>query len=150
MNTLKDWMKEDQIIDTLTQFLIHKGFTVNYEDIKKGNSPGIDILARKGNERWFIEVKGGTSGRKGSSRYGKEFTDSQVNSSMSTALFKTLQNTSNPKYEFKKGVDRIGMAFPEIDSYIRYHTTVAEHLTKLDIVTFWVQEDGNIRLTDKI
>ena len=22
---------------------------------------------------------------------------------MSTALFKTLQNTSNPKYEFKKG-----------------------------------------------
>ena len=56
-------MKEDQIIDTLTQFLINKGFTVNNEDVKKGNSPGVDILARKRNVRWFIEVKGGTIGR---------------------------------------------------------------------------------------
>ena len=150
MNGSIRWMKEDQIIDTLMQFLINKGFTVNNEDVKKGNSPGIDILAHKRNVRWFIEVKGGTSGRKGSSRYGKEFTDSQVNSSISTALFKTLQNTSNPKYEFKKGVDRIGMAFPEIGSYIKYHTTIAEHLSRLDIVTFWIQEDGGIRLTDKM
>tara|TARA_B110000037_G_scaffold127435_1_gene144992 strand:+ start:725 stop:901 length:177 start_codon:yes stop_codon:yes gene_type:complete len=57
------------------------------EDIKKRNSPVVDILASKKNIRWFIGVKGGTSGNKGSSRFGKPFTKSQVNSSISTALF---------------------------------------------------------------
>jgi hypothetical protein len=48
-------MSEDAVKEILKSWLESKGWTTS---VAWGNSPGIDIEATKGSERWIIEVKG--------------------------------------------------------------------------------------------
>lgn len=50
-----DPLQEEDIKHILTDKLIAEGWTV---DTAWGHQPGVDIDARRGNERWLIEIKG--------------------------------------------------------------------------------------------
>jgi len=50
-----DALSEDAINQALDRWLRERGFET---DVRRGHAHGIDIDARKGGERWVIEVKG--------------------------------------------------------------------------------------------
>ncbi len=99
---------------------------------------GVDITATKGTARLLIEAKGAGSSRVGSQRYGKSFSQGQVESCVGKALFKAM-GVATP--------DLAAIAFPDTPLF---RTKLSEahvmNLTHLGIVVFWVTENGSVTL----
>lgn len=68
-------------------------YTIGYAEIRKLGSTqkGVEIVAKNTKETLYIEVKGETCFRKGSSRFGKPFHSGQVEHHVARAVFASLK-----------------------------------------------------------
>ncbi len=86
-------LTENEVVDFVCAQLEIDGFLVLQR--LETNQIGIDIVAQSGaGIKCFVEAKGATSSKEGSSRYGKEFNKSQVKTHVGMALvaaFKVIQ-----------------------------------------------------------
>lgn len=103
------------------------------------NQRGHDIEARREEVTLRVEAKGGTSSKRGTRRHGKPFTANQVRDHVAKAILVAL--------EVRQDGHRAGIALP--DDPLRRHRRVvervAEVLRRLDIVVFWVDQQGAVR-----
>lgn len=100
-------LTENDITELLIKYLRDQGYTNTNHlttlqkgvDITAVNPDGINV---------WIEVKGETSAKETSKRFGKPFTGNQIWTHVSVALLKTLTLMNEDRY---KGCE-FGMAFP--------------------------------------
>ena len=83
-------LTENNIIEFVSAFLEENGY--NIEQTLTTNQPGIDIIACHPKKGYcYVEAKGATSSKKGTSRFGKEFSISQVKTHIGVAILKSYQ-----------------------------------------------------------
>lgn len=102
---------------------------------------GIDVIAKAPDGMChYIEVKGETSGRITSKRYGKPFNPNQIWSHVSVALMKTVTDMNSKD----AGNGKFGMAFPE--NHRALLQTIKPSLDILGIIVYLVSEKGVVVL----
>lgn len=109
-------LQEDKIKDILKQDLLSKKWNIDF--FAPGNKPGTDIIARKEDQRWFIEVKG--CGSRNSMR---------VNYFLSI-LGEILQRMDDP-------VAKYSIALPDMEQYRKLWNklpALAKERTKIGII----------------
>ena len=128
-------LTENDITELLVRYLLKQNYSINSH--LTTTQKGIDIEATsKDGQKLCIEVKGETSARLNSSRYGQYFTNNQVWTHVSVAVMKTLKLMSKDKYK-----DCLfAMAFPLSHKPLLKEI---EHATKrLGITVYFVSLDG--------
>ena len=131
---------EDDIVEAVRDYLQHRGFTVTQccRSIQRGD----DIIAtHPSGLELCIEAKGETGSRKGSSRYGRVFTRSQVLVHVGQAFYRAaamLQQASAGQLR------RVGIALPDNEHHRERITAIEGTLERLGIVVFWVQPDRRV------
>jgi hypothetical protein len=126
---------EGFVVESTCNALKRMGWTTNA--VASTTTTGVDIVATRDDARLHIEAKGAGSSAVGSKRYGKPFTTNQVVQSLSAALYTALA-VEAPTLS--------GIAVPDTPTYrARLKPGIAESLTRLGIVVFWVSEDGSVR-----
>lgn len=133
-------LTENEIIDKLDEYFTNQRCKV----IKKyTHQQGIDMeITGPGGQITFIEVKGETSSKKGTNRWGKAFSGSQIKTHVGVALLKTIADMSNPAW---KNV-RFAMAFP--DNHEPMVERIGAAISKLDIEVYLVSKN-EVRLFNK-
>jgi hypothetical protein len=101
---------------------------------------GIDLVMKKGNQEIWIEAKGDTSSREGSSRFGKKFNDPQCNDHFSRAFCKACQMRDEAKRSKKDA--RIAIAFAHTKHYQKYCDRTNVTRKELGIGLFWIKAAG--------
>ena len=129
---------ESDVISSVCDYLEKNDFKI----IQKlnENEKGDDIIAiNYSNQKIYIEAKGETSSKKGSNRFGKEFSSSQKKVHVSQALYRAIK--------MKESNDSLaGMAFPETKGHLALIEPIKKTLQKIKIEVFWVKADGTVRV----
>jgi hypothetical protein len=104
---------------------------------------GIDIkaLTPNGKRRVSIEVKGETSSKSHTSRFGKPFNSTQVNDHVSRAFYCAARDVSMGMLA--------ALAFPKNEAHIKQVHKILPVLKKLHIEVFWVLPNKRVE-TDRI
>lgn len=126
-------LTENHVVDMVSLKLEKLNFEIisrSYTDVK-----GVDIVARKGNQRILIEAKGGTTSKQ-SANEGKPFTRSQARTHVSVAIFKILEM----KEENKDAA--LGIALPYERHHYEFIESIKTSLKKLEIIIFWCSKEG--------
>ena len=129
-------LTENDVIDAMVSHLKGKGWDIN--TISRTDQHGIDILAKKGRSSLAIEAKGGTSNRRGSSRYGKPFTTSQKLDHVSCALYTAVGVVSDGKH-------KAGIALPSDPKHTELIRRIKPALKTLKMIVFLVDEDRTVQ-----
>ncbi|MEQ9112479.1 MAG: hypothetical protein RIF37_13365 [Rhodospirillaceae bacterium] len=132
-------LDENAIVTALAEWLRSEGFTVDQALTTK--EKGVDIIASRGEETWYIEAKGGTSTRKGSPRHGEEFNPKQILNRVAQAFYtgaKMLNDHGGPK-------SRVFLAFPDSVGFRNTVKPIINALTALGIELLWVNGEGRVR-----
>jgi hypothetical protein len=98
---------------------------------------GIDLVMKKGNQEIWIEAKGSTSSRQGSTRFGKVFNDAQCHDHFSRAFFKACQMRDEVKQS--NNTVRIAIAFAHTKHFQKYCDRTHETRKELGIALFWIK-----------
>ena len=131
-------LNENDIINRLQSY-----FKKNYKIKKfsKTNERGVDLIVENIDSgiQMLIEVKGETSSKPNSSRYGKPFSNSQVRTHIAEAVLTALKVVSN----VENGNHVLaGIALPDTELHIRHIKKVRSALKKLKVKIFWVSKNG--------
>jgi hypothetical protein len=128
-------LTENHITQLLANHLISKGFVIKQQLTTR--QKGVDLIAQCTNGRMhYIEVKGETSARDGSARFGLPFKSSQIWSHVSVALLKTLSVIN----EFPGEANHFGMAFPE--NHRELLMSIKPSLDKLGLTVYLISENN--------
>lgn len=137
-------LTENDVVDMVSSKLEKLNFEIIsrcYTDVK-----GVDIVAKKDNQKILIEAKGGTTSIQ-STNEGKPFTRSQSRTHISVAIFKILQL----KEENKDSL--IGIALPYESHHYEFIESIKTSLKELEVIIFWCDKESvkieNSNLTDK-
>lgn len=131
-------MNENEVVDAITVYLKMQGYEVTQKLTTKQR--GIDIKAvhpKKGEA--LVEAKGGTSSRKGSSRYGKPYKKSQVFDRVAKGFFTTA------KLKEEKPNSLILLAVPKTDKFEEYLGQIKNSISVLGVKVLLVNEDGSVK-----
>ncbi|HXD93067.1 MAG TPA: hypothetical protein VNX01_07620 [Bacteroidia bacterium] len=103
------------------------------------NSKGIDIIALdlKTKNELHIEVKGETSSKKHTARYGKPFDSKQIRTHISRAVFSAMKVISLKPVGSKTVA---AIALPKTKGHVSEFDNVKKAVKKLNIKIFWVDE----------
>ncbi|MTI47851.1 MAG: hypothetical protein FH761_08420 [Firmicutes bacterium] len=130
---------ENEVIEFTCNYLQSKGYKI--EQALNTRQQGIDIIANNSEGVLKIEAKGGTSSKKGTSRYGKGFNRNQVKTHISVALFVISKLITQEK---DIGNIKYGFALPYDDKHISIMNDIEHVIKKLGIFVFWVKENGEV------
>lgn len=133
-------MDKNQVIEELKKYLLASGYTLISEC--STIMQGIDLVMKRGNQELWIEAKGETSSRQGSSRFQMPFTDTQCHVHYSRAFFKACEMRDKAKLT-KQNV-RIAIAFAHTKHYQKYFDRTNETRKELGIGLYWVKGVGVI------
>lgn len=120
----KQGLSEDETKNIIKKDLENKGWTIDF--FAPGTKPGTDIIARKDNQRWFIEVKGCGS-----------LNPMRVNYFLSV-LGEILQRMDDPAAKYS-------IAFPDMEQYRKLWAKLpllAKERTKIGII--FVKDESTI------
>jgi len=133
---------ENIVVDAVCRYLEKAGFEIKQRRTTTQRGEDIIAISKQANETLWIEAKGGTSSRKGSARFNKPYTASQVFDRVSKGLY-----TAVVLREKHAGNDEsIGLAFPDAKPFTRLLTPIAATLKKLNLRVYLVSEDCHVRL----
>lgn len=124
----KQGLSEDETKEIIRKDLENKGWTIDF--FAPGMKPGTDIIARKDNQRWFIEVKGCGS-----------LNPMRVNYFLSV-LGEILQRMDDPAAKYS-------IAFPDMEQYRKLWAKLpllAKERTKIGII--FVKDESTIDYTE--
>ena len=83
-------LTENDVVNSVSLFLKETGYSI--DQALTTSQQGIDIEATSSSGvRCYVEAKGATSSKVGSSRYGKEFNSNQIKTHIGVALLKSFQ-----------------------------------------------------------
>lgn len=101
---------------------------------------GIDIVAKQDGREIFIEAKGGTSAREGSSRYGKASTESQIFDRVAKGFYTAacLRHAKGPE-------PIVGLAFPDSRFFRKYASKLGSSAKALRISFYWVGDNKDVK-----
>lgn len=139
-----DLMTENEAVAWVCAFLENHGYSI--EQQLATTQQGDDIIAVRCGQpvrRLHIEVKGATSSRQGSQRFGIPFDSAQVRIHVAEALFKSAQVLSR---EVGTRETVAGIALPANDLHTRQLATVRSATNQLGIAVFWVEGDGEVNI----
>lgn len=134
-------LDENAIVVALAGWLQSGGFEVGQALTTK--QKGVDIIAKRAGETWYIEAKGGTSTRGGSPRQGKAFNSNQILNRVSKAFYtgaKMLNDHGGPE-------SKVFLAFPDTRGFQNAVRPIAPSIEHLGIGLLWVNSDGHVRET---
>lgn len=135
MQTIK--LTEDETIKLLMSHLEKNAWKI--ESYCLGQNRGCDIVALKGSEKLYIEVKGARAGDNSPTKRREFFDSGQIKTHFGKAIVKVLDDKYlNPKYSF-------AIAHPEDVGIRKAIGNLTPFLKDLDIRHFWVSEDGNVK-----
>jgi hypothetical protein len=130
-------LSEDAVVEAVCQKLESDGYVIEQRAL--ATQHGYDIVARKDGVALIIEAKGAGSSKVGTARYGKEFNPNQVFDHVAKAVLKALRVVS-------AGDARAGIALPDNVSHRNEIELVAPALKRAEVIVFWVDETGRVRL----
>lgn len=130
-------LNENHITDLLATYFLNN----NYEIMSKLTTVqrGIDLIVKDARGVALnIEIKGETSARSSSKRFGKPFSRNQINNHIGRALLSTFKtmNSQRDKHE------RFGIAFPDTVIHEEILTTIKPILEKLAVSIYLVSING--------
>ncbi|MBM7580819.1 hypothetical protein [Jeotgalibacillus terrae] len=131
---------EGKVIEYVCDYLTKE----NFEILQKLSTTeqGDDIIALKSGVKLIIEAKGESSSNQNSSRYGKSFTYNQVKTHVGVALYKVSEILTR---EINNGNDVVvGISLPCNEYHKKCVKRISEVIKLLNIVVFWVNEDGSV------
>jgi len=130
-------LTENKIIEYTSIYLENNGYKII--GIKDTTKKGIDIEAihpKKG--KCFVEAKGETSSKKGTKRYGKPFTISQIKTHIGVALLKTFQIKQESE------ISNVLIALPFEENHKKIINSIMSCLIKTNIKILYVKENGDV------
>ena len=135
-------MDENEVVDAVCAHLERKGFTVTQR--RSTTEHGVDIKAVHDTDgrQLLIEAKGGTSSRKGSNRFGKPYTQSQVFDRCSKGIFTALRLRAQEPPATTTAV----LAVPDTARFRQYLREVVGFLRPLGIEVWLVTPSRRVRL----
>ncbi|RWA97447.1 hypothetical protein [Mesorhizobium sp.] len=136
---IKAAFTEDEVVNIVCDWLSENSFMIVSRCSTK--EKGIDIVASdQAGVVWYIEAKGGRSGREGSRRYGLDFTAVQTIDRVMKGFF-----TAAAMAEAKGGSGvQIGFAIPRSPVAEAYLLKVRKALNSLGITTIWIEPSGTV------
>ncbi len=129
-------LDENQVCEAVATWLKGRGF----ENLKvlHTTQKGIDIEARRGDETWLIEAKGGTSSVKTSPGFGKPYTATQVFDRVAKAWYTAGElRETHP-------ISTILIAFPDTPLFRKYAGKIKTALSDLGLGILWVASDKSV------
>ena len=131
-------LNENDVVELLIKHLINN----NYKIIQSlnTNSKGIDIVADniKTNDRLFIEVKGETSSKEHTNRFGKAFDSKQIRNHISRAVFAAMKVISLKPAGAKT---KAAIALPATDGHKKEFDNIRLAVKQLNVKVFWVDTE---------
>jgi hypothetical protein len=130
-------LTENDVIDAVCKFLTARGFQIVQR--RSTQETGDDLVAERTKPeqlRISIEVKGETSARETSARFGSGFNSAQINVHVAEAVYRALAVLSRNQGE------HAGIALPASAHHKRRIDLVRPLLRKLDVAVFWVNHEG--------
>lgn len=137
-------LTENHIVDMVSLKLDE----LNFEILSRSytNVRGMDIIARKDNQRILIEAKGGTTSKQSKNK-GKPFDRSQAKTHISAAIFNVLQLKENNEDAI------LGLALPYEKNHYEFIESIKTSLIELKVIIFWCDKESvkieNSNLSDK-
>lgn len=136
---------ELDVIEAICSELETKGYMIVSRK-KELRHNGVDIIAKKVefniNERYFIEVVGGTSSDPKSKKYGEPFDSSQCKVHVAEQLYACAEILSSPKIE---GITyKVAMAFYDNEYYRNYIGPIKNTLKTLNIDVIFVNDSKDV------
>jgi len=129
-------LTEDGTIKLLIKHFENQGYSVVSYCL--GQQRGCDIIVEKGNRNLYIEVKGAKA-NKNSPTNRREFFDSgQIKTHFGKAIIKALETKQ------KHPDSKVAIAHPCDEKIINVIGSIIPELRKLNIIHFWVKENGNV------
>ena len=123
---------ENQVVDALCKHLETEGWEIIQS--LDTNTKGFDIVAKKLNQKLYIEAKGGTTS-KDTNRKGLPFDRKQAKSHIGQSLWKSGEAmTLHPEAMF-------GVAFPKEKNHKELVSKITNIFINSKIEIFWVDKD---------
>jgi Holliday junction resolvase-like predicted endonuclease len=109
-------LDENDVVDAVCRHLEKEGYTILQQ--RRTTERGIDIVAQHGSwlGKLLVEAKGGTSTRRGSARFEKEYTLQQVFDRVAKGFYTAVELYCKHR---QRG-EQIGLAFPDSDNFRKY------------------------------
>ncbi len=130
-------LTEDAVIDAVIDYL--QGHDYQVTSRASVREHGHDLVAERSGGRLIIEAKGAGSSKKGTSRFGLEFTSSQVFTHVAKAVLKALRVVHD-------GHAWSAIALPDTPPHRKEIDQVESALRTADVGVFWVDERGEVEL----
>ena len=132
-------LNENDIVQILTEYLKKNSYKIIQS--LTTDEKGVDIIADNllNNQRLYVEVKGETSSKSYTNRFGKSFSGGQIRNHISRAVFASMVILSSKPAGDKT---KVAIALPVTDGHKKEIETIAKALKTLHIKVFWVNEDG--------
>jgi hypothetical protein len=135
-------LTEPKVINAVCTKLEKTGYKITHKSMP--NQRGVNIEARKEgqNKKLLIEAKGATSSNEESKRFGRSFDAAQIRVHVSEAFYKAAHEI--PKL-IVNGEDIYScIALPATKTHLRLIQEIQHVLTRLNIILFWVDGEGNV------
>jgi len=132
---------ENDVVEAVATYLEGAGFRISQK--RSTTQHGIDLIAEHNltGEKIMVEAKGGTSTVKGSNRYGRPYTRSQVFDRVSKGFY-TAAVLHCSRRDLEK--EHVALAIPETDYFLRYANDVKPIAAQLGIRILIVKEDRTV------
>ena len=140
-----DFLTENDVVQAIAAHLQSQGDKLVQQ--RTTDQRGIDVIAESPETTWYIEAKGATSSKKGTSRYGKSFDTGQINSHVSRAIYTAMKIAG-----IRPAGDRtrVALGLPENLGHRKMVAPVRESLGQLGIAVFWVDADLRVACEDSV
>jgi Holliday junction resolvase-like predicted endonuclease len=132
---------ENDVVNAAAAHLERQGFQIREKRLTTEH--GIDLIADHPatGTKILVEAKGGTSSRRGSNRYGKPYTQSQVLDRVSKGFYTVAALHASRRDPDR---ERVALAIPETKDFIRYGNDVKPITKPLGIQILMVKDDGTV------
>ena len=131
-------LNENDVVNILIPYLAKN----NWEIVSTCDTrtQGDDVVAKKEGNVFYIEVKGATSSKTESSRYGLPFSSSQMRDHVAVAVLKALQTRTRCQQS------SVGLAFADTPRHRTLFNSIFPCLKLLEIDVFLIKENGEVEL----
>lgn len=128
-------LTENEVVDAVREHLVSNGWEIL--SFAHGQNPGYDIHAARDGRELMVEAKGTGSGTPGTRRFGKPFTQGQVITHVSRAVFVALERLNDG---FESAI-----ALPDNAHHQAAVDRVTRPLDQLGVVVYFVADGGSVR-----
>jgi hypothetical protein len=126
-------LTENDVVNAVQTALKQRGWTIR--SFATTMQQGVDVVATFGKRNLYVEAKGITSSKDGSSRFGKIQTGSQMFISVAAALLKTAEMRHGDKDA------AVAIALPKHPAMVKRISGISTVLEAANIAVLWVAED---------